>query len=66
MELSSSKCGLDVVWDGRSDGLPSDMYGHSCAVFNKQVNGQFVPHVMMCAPFADPEDDSMAGQRCWR
>ena len=66
MKLSSTKCGLDIVWDGRSNKLPLDMGSHACAVYNKRVNEYFVPHVMMCAPYVGSKDDSMAGHRCWR
>ena len=71
MKLSTTKCGLEIVWDGNDKALPFDMKEHSCAVYNKRINNNdFKPHVMLCSPddtANDPHNDKeYIDKYCWR
>jgi len=70
MKLSTTKCGLEIVWDGNDKALPFDMKEHSCAVYNKRINNNdFKPHVMLCSPddtANDPHNDKeYIDKYCW-
>jgi len=70
VKLSHNRCGLDIVMDGISKKLPYDMREHSCAAFQKRIQGnREETRAMMCSPTDSADDTNTIAEykdrACW-